>query len=317
MASGSKKAAYAALVGNGLIAITKFVASWFTGSSAMLSEAIHSVVDTSNQVLLLYGMHRSERKADDAHPFGYGRELYFWSFVVAIIIFSLGAGLSLYEGISKVQNPSIVSSPHINYIVLSLALVFEGVATSFAFKEFNARRRGKGWYQAIRDSKDAALFTILFEDTAAIIGLIVAFVGLAAAQYFDMPVLDGVASIGIGIVLALTAAFLAFETKALLIGEAASDYLLEGVKGFVAVEDTVKKINELRTMHMGPDDVLLALSLDFEDGIAVGRVETAIFKLEKSIKDTYPEVKRIFIEVQAAEHHAEMIDADAAREQDD
>jgi cation diffusion facilitator family transporter len=317
MAKGSKKATYAALTGNALIAITKFVASWFTGSSAMLSEAIHSVVDTSNQVLLLYGMHRAERKADAVHPFGYGRELYFWSFVVAIIIFSLGAGLSIYEGILKVKNPGVISSPYVNFIVLALALVFEGVATSFAFREFNKRRRGMGWIRAIRDSKDAALFTILFEDTAAIIGLIIAFAGLAAAHYLEMPILDGVASIGIGIVLALTAFFLAFETKALLIGEAASDYLLEGVKGFVADEGIVTRINELRTMHMGPDDVLLALSLDFEDGIAVGRVENAIYKLENSIKNIFPEVKRIFIEVQAAEHHAEILEVEEARENDD
>ncbi len=316
MATGSKKATYAALTGNALIAITKFVASWFTGSSAMLSEAIHSVVDTSNQVLLLYGMHRSEQKADAAHPFGYGRELYFWSFVVAIIIFSLGAGLSIYEGVLKVQNPGIVSSPYVNFIVLALALVFEGAATSFAFMEFNKRRRGKGWIEAIRESKDAALFTILFEDTAAIIGLIIAFVGLAAAHYLDMPILDGVASIGIGVVLALTAMFLAYETKALLIGEAASDYLLVGVKGFVADEGIVTRINELRTMHMGPDDVLLALSLDFEDGIAVGRVENAIYKLENNIKGAFPEVKRIFIEVQAAEHHAEILEAENALDND-
>ncbi len=317
MATGSKKATYAALTGNGLIAITKFVAAGFTGSSAMFSEAIHSLVDTSNQVLLLYGMHKSERKADDTHPFGYGRELYFWSFVVAIIIFSLGAGFSIYGGIEKVKNPEIVSNPNVNYIVLALALVFESVATSFAFREFNSRRRGKGWLQAIHDSKGAALFTILFEDTAAIIGLIIAFVGLAAAQYLDMPVLDGVASIGIGVVLALTAAFLAFETKALLIGEAASDYLLDGVKGFVAEEAIVTRINELRTMHMGPDDVLLALSLDFEDGVAIGRVENAIFKLENSIKGTFPQVKRIFIEVQAAEHHEQILEAEEARENDD
>jgi len=317
MAAGSKKATYAALTGNALIAVTKFIASWFTGSSAMLSEAIHSVVDTSNQVLLLYGMHRAERKADAVHPFGYGRELYFWSFVVAIIIFSLGAGLSIYEGILKVNNPGVVSSPIVNFVVLAFALVFEGVATSFAFREFNKRRRGKSWLQAIRDSKDAALFTILFEDTAAIIGLIVAFVGLAAAHYLEMPILDGVASIGIGIVLGATAMFLAFETKALLIGEAASDDLLECVKGVVADEGIVTTINELRTMHMGPDDVLLALSLDFEDGVAVGRVENAIYRIENNIKEAYPEVKRIYIEVQAAEHHREILKADAKRERDD
>ncbi len=315
MASGSKKVLFAALAGNGLIAITKFGASWITGSSAMLSEAIHSVVDTGNQVLLLHGMRRAEKKADKVHPFGYGRELYFWSFVVAIMIFALGAGISIYEGIEKVRHPSAVSDPYINYLVLGFALIFEGIATSIALKEFNVNRRGKGWIEAIRDSKDPALFTILFEDSAAMIGLIIAFVGLLAAQYLNMPILDGVASIGIGLVLAITAIFLSYETKALLIGEAAAEYLVDGVEELVAGEGTVCQINELRTMHMGPDDVLLALSLDFKDGIAVGRVEDAIFKLENNIKNQFPEVKRIFIEVQAAEHHDEMLQTDKERDQ--
>ncbi|MBL4756126.1 MAG: cation transporter [Rhizobiales bacterium] len=315
MASGSKKAIFASMAGNGLIAITKFAAAGYTGSSAMLSEAIHSVVDTGNQVLILYGMHRSKQKADATHPFGYGRELYFWSFVVAILIFALGAGVSIYEGVDKILRPHEVSNPFINYIVLALAFVFEGAASWIAVKEFNAVRNGRSWIRAIRDSKDPGLFIILFENAAAMIGLVVAFVGIYAAQYLNLPMLDGVASVGVGIVLAVTAVLLAYETKALLIGEAAAEYLVEGVEDIVAGEDAVCHINELRTMHMGPDDVLLALSLDFKDGIAVGRVEDSIYKLENNIKNRFPEVKRIFIEVQAAEHHEEMLETDKERAQ--
>ncbi len=302
-ASASKKAVLAALFGNGLIAIMKFAAAGYTGSSAMLSEAIHSVVDTGNQGLLLFGMHRANRPADKQHPFGYGMELYFWSFVVAIMIFAVGAGVSIYEGIQKLLEPHEIKNAMVNYFVLAGAMVFELAAWWVAFKHFRNTKGDRGYFEAVRRSKDPAIFTVLFEDSAAILGLIVAFVGIASAQYFGIAWLDGAASVVIGLILALTAAILAIETKGLLIGEAARETVVIGVEEIIAAEKTVNKLNELRTMHMGPEDILLAVSLDFRDTVSAGKVENAIYRLENQIKTRFPEIKRMFIEVQSARHH--------------
>src|SRR5690606_11917775 len=217
-AASSRKVIYAALLGNSLIAATKFAASFYTGSSAMLSEAIHSVVDTGNQGLLLHGLRRSSRPADEAHPFGYGRELYFWAFVVAIIIFGVGAGVSIYEGVEKLRHPHPITSPAVNFVVLGIAMVFEAGALYVAITEFSRVRGDVPFWRAVRTSKDPALFTVLFEDTAAMLGLVIAMIGLALAEYLEMPWLDGAASVGIGLILAATAALLAYETKGLLIG---------------------------------------------------------------------------------------------------
>lgn len=301
--SNSKKVIYAALIGNSLISATKFAASVYTGSSAMLSEAIHSLVDTGNQCLLLIGLKKSKQKADKQHPFGYGRELYFWAFVVAILIFAVGAGVSIYEGIKKVQHPHPVTSPMVNYAVLGLSMVFEGAALYVAVKEFNKSRGTTPFFQAVRSSKDPATFTVVFEDTAAMMGLMVAFVGLLLADWLNLPVLDGVASIGIGLILAATAVFLAYETKALLIGEAADPEVERGIRRIVDAHIPIKNLNELRTMHMGPEDVLMALSIDFFDHYKAGTVEQTIFELERAIKTTYPQIQRLYIEVQSEEHH--------------
>ncbi len=280
-ATGSKKVIFAALAGNTLIAITKFAAATYTGSSAMLSEGIHSLVDTGNQGLLLYGMKKSAAPADTEHPFGYGKELYFWAFVVAILIFALGAGISIYEGIHKVMRPEPISSPFVNYIVLGAAMIFEGAAWFVAYKEFNKTRGQIGLLTAIRRSKDPTVFTVLFEDSAAMAGLVIALAGIACAQAFDLPVLDGVASIGIGCILALTAVFLAIETKGLLIGEAASPAVTQGVRDLVAEEPGILRVNELLTMHFSPRDVLLNLSLDFRDDVSSQEVERSISTLEE------------------------------------
>ena len=206
--SGSRKAIFAALAGNALIAVTKSAAASYTGSSAMLSEAIHSLVDTGNQGLLLYGMKQAARPADKFHPFGYGIELYFWAFVVAILIFGVGAGVSFYEGIDKLQNPHPVTSPHINYIVLVLAIVFEAGSWWIAFQELRKVKGDYGYFEAVRLSKDPTVFTVLFEDTAALLGLIVAFIGILLSQLLDMPATDGIASLVIGGILAITAVYL-------------------------------------------------------------------------------------------------------------
>lgn len=300
---GSRLVIYAALSGNALIAITKFIASSITGSSAMLSEAIHSLVDTGNQGLLLWGLKRSKRPADANHPFGYGMELYFWTFVVAILIFAVGAGVSLYEGLHKLQAPEPITNPAVNYVVLALALVFESVAWTIALRAFNRQRGSRGMFETIRHSKDPTVFTVLFEDSAAMLGLLVALVGVACSQYYGDPVFDALASIGIGVILALTAALLAYESKGLLIGEAADSRLDAGVRRIVDDNADVVALNELLTMHMSPQDVLLNMSLDFAGGIGAARVETVISELEQAIKAAYPEVTRVFIEAQSVHGH--------------
>jgi cation diffusion facilitator family transporter len=308
MAAGSSKTViYAALVGNGLISVVKFVAAFYTGSSAMLSEGIHSLVDTGNQGLLLYGLKRSQRRADEQHPFGYGAELYFWAFVVALLIFSIGAGVSIYEGVQKILHPHPITNVSINFIVLALALVFEGAAWFVAYKAFQSTRGKHSFIEAIRRSKDPTVFTVLFEDSAAMLGLVIAGVGIAGAHYLDLPWLDGAASVLIGVVLALTAVFLAIETKGLLIGEAAATELVGDIKAIVEATPTVDVLNEIRSLHRGPNDVLLALSVDFEDNLPAGKVEDAIYQLELAIKQRFPVVKRLFIEVQSKDHHDEMV----------
>jgi len=307
MASGSKKVIYAAMVGNGLIAVAKFVGASITGSSAMLSEGIHSLVDTGNQSLLLYGIARSKRPADEKHPFGYASEIYFWAFIVAILIFSVGAGISIYHGIEKVLHPHPVQDPMINYIILVMAMVFEGAAWWIAFKEFSTTQGKKGLFQAVQESKDPTIFTVLFEDTAAMLGLVVAFIGIWVSVTYDLPVVDGIASILIGIILAGTALLLALETKGLLIGEAAAPEIVEDIRLLVAAQPAIIALNEIRTLHRGPNDVLLALSVDYNDNITAGSVERTNTELELAIKEKYPVVKRLFIEVQSAKHHAEEV----------
>ena len=299
----SKKVIYAALAGNSLIAVTKFIAAALTGSAAMLSEAIHSVVDTGNQVLMLYGLKKAAQPADDQHPFGYGMELYFWTFVVAILIFGLGAGISVYEGIDRIRFPRPINDPYINYIVLILAMVFEGWAWSVAFKEFKRRKGDLPYWEAIRASKDPTVFTVLFEDTAAMLGLIVALVGIFLSTHLDMPVLDGVASIGIGIILAVIAAFLAYECKGLLIGERASRQVLDGLNNIIEKQPGILRVNEMLTMHLSPQDVLLNLSIDFKDQLTSQEVEREVSQMEREIKECFPEIKRVFIEAQSWRGH--------------
>ena len=298
MASGSKKVIFAALIGNTLISITKFVAASITGSSAMLSEGIHSLVDTGNQGLLLYGIARAKRPPDDEFPFGHGKEIYFWSFIVAILIFALGGGISIYEGIRHIGHPEPIANPLVNYLVLGLAMLFEGAAWYFAFREFT-RSKGKwGYLEAIKRAKDPSIFVVLFEDTAAMLGLLVAFAGVALTQLTGLLWFDGFASIIIGLILVGTAVWLAYETKGLLIGESANRVVVEGIRGLVGAQVLVEHVNEVLTMHMGPDFVLVNLSVDFTDQAKAGQIETAIGEMDRAIKSAYPEVKRVFIEAE-------------------
>jgi cation diffusion facilitator family transporter len=298
MASGSRTVILAALIGNSLISITKFVAASITGSSAMMSEGIHSLVDTGNQILLLYGLKRAARPADADFPFGYGKEIYFWSFIVAILIFALGGGISIYEGVQHVQHPEPISNPMVNYIVLGLALIFEGVAWYFAFREFSRVKGRWGYFEAIQRAKDPSIFVVLFEDSAAMLGLIVAFLGILLSQTTGILIFDGIASVIIGFILIGTAIWLAYETKGLLIGESANRPVIQGIRDTLQSKSNINHVNEILTMHMGPDYILANISVDFADAISARDVEADIAAIDRSIKQKYPQIKRVFIEAE-------------------
>ncbi|MCP4490870.1 MAG: cation transporter [Gammaproteobacteria bacterium] len=298
MASGSKKVIFAALIGNTLISITKFAAAFYTGSSAMMSEGIHSLVDTGNQGLLLYGIKRAAKPADEDFPFGYGKEIYFWSFIVAILIFALGGGISIYEGIRHLQHPEAINNPLVNYIVLALALVFEGAAWWFAFREFG-RQKGKwGYIEAIQRAKDPSIFVVLFEDSAAMLGLLVAFAGVALSQLTGILIFDSIASIIIGVILVGTSVWLAYETKGLLIGESANHAVVLEIKNILAQQSSIEHVNEVLTMHMGPDFILANISVDFVDTETADSIEKTIATIDRDIKQKHPEIKRVFVEAE-------------------
>jgi cation diffusion facilitator family transporter len=294
------------------IAVAKFVAAAWTGSSAMLSEAIHSLVDTSNQGLLLLGIKRSQRPADAFHPFGYSKELYFWSFVVAILLFSLGAGVAMYEGVEKLIDPHPVTDPLVNYAVLAVAFALEGISALKALSEFNGRRGKVPLLVALRASKDPALFTVLLEDMAALAGLTIAAVGIGISDLTNTPTADGYASILIGLLLGAVAAFMSIEIRSLIIGEAASPVVLAGIREAIAAEEGVgrpiRAVNEIRTMHLGPTDILVAVSVDFDDAQTAASVEAVTARIERAVKSRFPAVRRFFLEGQSASDHQ-----DAAR----
>ncbi|MGH6858986.1 MAG: cation diffusion facilitator family transporter [Phyllobacterium sp.] len=296
--AGSKKVIYAAIVGNLLIAATKFIAAFFTGSSAMLSEGVHSLVDTGNGGLLLYGLRRAAKPADKSHPLGHGRELYFWSFIVALLVFAVGAGVSFYEGLIHILEPEPVANPVINYVVLGFAVLFEGTSWFIALKEFRTVKGKLGYVEAVRESKDPSVFTVLFEDTAALLGLIIAFVGIFAAQLFDMPELDGVASIGISIILGATAIFLARESKGLLMGEAALPEVEKQILDIAGKDPAVQKANGVLTVHMGPKDIVAGLSIEFEDHLAAPEIEACVKRVEAALKQAIPDIVTLFVKPQ-------------------
>lgn len=313
---GSRTIVLIALAANLGIALAKFVAAAWTRSSAMLSEAIHSLVDTSNQALLLYGLNRARRPADARHPFGYSKEVYFWSFVVAVLLFSMGAGVSIYEGIAKLRDPHPISDFWMNYLVLAIALALEGFSAFKAMRAFDSHRGPRGWLAALRASKDAALFTVLLEDVAAVSGLLTALVALLCVQLLGWSQADAVASILIGLLLAAVAAFMSIEIKGLLVGEAANPKVLAGIERILKREVGSKgpliAINEIRTMHLGPEDVLVAASVDAIDGLPAEKVEAVTSELERAIKAKYPEVRRLFIETQSVAAHNAAVSAEKA-----
>lgn len=296
MASGSKKVIYAALIANAIIAVVKFIAAAITGSSAMFSEGIHTTVDTGNQLMLLLGLKKAEKPADKLHPFGYGKEIYFWSFVVAIMIFAIGAGISIYEGIHSVMDPHPIENAIVSYGVLGGAMVITGIAWYFAWKEFKRVKGDRGYFEAVQKGKNPTTFVVLFEDSAALLGLSVAIIGIGLSQWTGMPVFDGIASIVIGIILGTTAAWLAYETKGLLIGESADPHMLKEIEKELSSYKKIKNVNEVLTLHMGPNFILLNISVDFKDDIPSHQIEVTSAELSKQLKNNFPLVKRVFIE---------------------
>jgi len=299
MAGESKKAVVAAIIGNVAIAIIKFVAGAMTGSSAMISEGIHSVVDTGNGGLLFYGLNRAARPADEHHPFGHGMEVYFWSLIVAVSIFGVGGGMSIYEGITHIRHPIALENPTINYIVLAFAVLFESLSFSVAWRAFRGTRGSRRTLSAIHHGKDPSLFTVLFEDTAALMGLAVAFLGVFLSHQLDLPVLDGAASVAIGAILIVAALWLAYESRSLLVGEAADPEMVDAIREIVLADEAVTGLGVVLTMHLGPEDVLLNIEVQFTSGLPAEAIHTAIHRIERRINEPYPEVSRIFIEVES------------------
>ncbi|MGH8136832.1 MAG: cation diffusion facilitator family transporter [Steroidobacteraceae bacterium] len=305
----SKQTIGAALIGNLLVAASKVVAALWTGSSAMTSEALHSFVDSGNEILLLYGQYRATRRPDAAHPLGHGRELYFWSFIVALLIFALGSGISIYQGIAQVSNPRPIHDPLVSYIVLALAFVFEGGSWFVAARQFRGiqARSKRGFYESFRRSKDPPAFMILFEDTAALLGIVIAGLGTYAATALDMPVFDGIASILIGLVLGAIAILLARESKSLLIGEAASRELAEAIRAIAAQDRSVSRVNGLLSAQLAPDQILVALSLEFADDLRVPQIEEHVVEIERNIRAAHPEVLALFVKPQTPKAFTEAV----------
>ena len=296
----SRLAIYGAIVANVAIAITKFLVAGITGSSAMLSEGIHSAVDTFNGVLLLVGLKLSQRPATPEHPFGHGKELYFWGLIVAVLIFGLGGGLSFYEGVQHVRHPEPLHDPMWNYVVLGAAAVFEGSSFAIALRQFLREAGDTPFWEALHRSKDPTTYTVLAEDAAALVGLLVAALGIALSHRFDKPELDGAASLVIGLLLAGVAVALVRESRGLLIGEGIRPETARAIRSIALAQPKVRDVGRILSMYVGPDDALVTMDLDFDEGTAAADAAAAIAAIERQVRERYPMIKRLFIEAGAA-----------------
>ncbi len=299
-ASGKKSplVVYAALAANLTIAVVKFTVAAISGSSAMLSEGVHSLVDTGNQALLLLGIRRSKRPADAMHPYGHGKEIFFWGLIVAMLLFGIGGGVSLYEGVQHIRHPKELGDPMWSYIVLGVAIPVEATAWTLALRELSKTKGDGSLWRAVRQSKDPSLFTVLAEDTAAVIGLVVAFLGVFLGHTLKMPILDGVASLVIGAVLAFTAVFLAYESKGLLVGESIALDDARHVKDLVEKDPAVMRSGDPLTMHLGPDQVLVNIAVQFRAGLSGDELALAAARIEDAVRRAHPKVARMFIEAE-------------------
>ena len=299
MAKGSNRAIYAAIAANLFIAVCKFVAAWFSGSSAMLSEGIHSVIDTGNSALLLLGIRLSRRPADDEHPFGHGKELYFWTLIVAVLIFAGGGGVSIYEGIQHLRNPHTIENPMWSYVVLAVAFVSECVSLRVAWHEFHESTGARPSLAAVRASKDPTTFTVLFEDAAAVAGIVAAFAGIYLSQALGSPYMDGAASVLIGMILIGVATVLVYESRGLLVGEGMDREQMASVRRTAESDPAVERVRRHLTMYFGPDTVLLNMDIQFRPDLKSGEVEDAVERIERAIRSRHPVIKTIFIEAES------------------
>jgi cation diffusion facilitator family transporter len=303
----SRRVIYAAILGDLLIGLTKLGAAAWTGSSSLLSEGVHSIVDTGNGFLLLYGLHRAAARPDIEHPLGYGREIYFWSFVVAVLLFAFGAGVSFYQGVLHVLNPEPVQHVAASYMVLGVSALFDGTTWWLALRNFRGERRYSEIVDAIRESKDPPSFMVLFEDSAALAGILVAFTGIFLSVHLDLPVLDGVGSIAIGLILGVTAWLLAKETKSLLIGERADPGIVDSILHVAAQIAGVTHANGVLTVHLAPQEILVALSLEFADELRTPEIEAKVIELERRVRLSHPEVVAVFVKPQSPEGFRETV----------
>jgi cation diffusion facilitator family transporter len=294
--AASKVPIYSALIANLLIAITKFIAAAVTGSSAMISEGIHSLVDTGNEVLLLYGMKRSQKPADALRPFGYGQELYFWAFIVSVLIFAVGGGISFYEGVTHILHPEQMTDPKWNYIVLAFAFVFDGISLITAVKEFNRQRGSTPFWTYVRISKDPTTFVVVFEDAADVLGLTVAFLGVFLGHYLNNPYYDGAASIVIGLLLTFISIMLAKESRSLLMGESADQVLLSKIRVIVEKDPSIRKAQHQLSTYLAPEELLLLLKVNFNEDLDSNEIASSIRRIRLSIQESYPEIKQIYIQ---------------------
>jgi cation diffusion facilitator family transporter len=294
--TSSKLPIYSALIANILISVTKFVAAAVTGSSAMISEGIHSLVDSGNEILLLVGISKSKKPADEQRPFGYARELYFWAFIVSVLIFAVGGGISFYEGVTHLQHPHVIRNPMWNYIVLGAAIIFDGISFIIALREFNRQRGETPFWKQVRKSKDPTTFIVLFEDAADVLGLIVAFLGVYLGHVFQNPFFDGIASIIIGAILTFIAWILARESRSLLLGEALQRSTLDKIVGQFLSAGIVEKVDRPLSIYLGPEDVVLIMGATFKTDLETGHLQEEIKRLKNEIQKAFPIIKRIFIE---------------------
>lgn len=294
--ANNRKSIYSALAANLLIAVTKFVAGTFTNSSSMISEGIHSTVDTTNQLLLLYGIRRSKKAPDESHPFGYGKELYFWSFVVSILIFGLGGALSVYQGIHHIIEPEVMKDPFWNYIVLILSLIFEGTSLIISVREFNKTRNGVRWWDAIIKSKDPSSFLVVFEDGAAVAGLTVVMIMMGISHAYGIPELDGVASVIVGLILVFVSLILARESRSLLMGEGIAPETRKKITLLAEKDDAVVKAKNILSTYQSPEEIVLVLIIDFKDHLDTEEITEAVQRIRNTVKTAFPLVRYVIIQ---------------------
>lgn len=296
-AAATKKVIYAAVVANLGIALAKFLAAAVTGSAAMMAEGIHSAVDTGNELLLLIGEQRSAKAADAKHPFGYGKSIYFWALVVALSVFSLGGGLSINHGVHGLLDPQPLHDPFWSYLVLAVAFLFEGYSWNVSRLSLNTyRKAGTSLWQAVRASKDAAVFTVFIEDSAALLGVLLAAAGISLAQWTGEPRWDPAASVVIGLLLIGAAFTLARETGALLVGESMGADASARLRQVINADPAIDSVGRLASMQLGPSDILLTAAVQFKRGMTIDQVERAIERLERTVHAHNPSIHTMYFE---------------------